>query len=85
MPLVFSFAVLHQQVKTHEGFYQAFVYGQLLHFLSPSGIILEASTSKGRSDMVLHKLRQIHEFKMLSASGAQYDRNRVFASALSVG
>ena len=85
MPPVFLFALLHQQVKTHEGFYQAFVYGQLLPFLSPHGILLEASTSTGRSDMVLPYLRQIHEFKMLSASGAQYDRNRVFASALSVG
>ena len=83
MPPVFLFVLLQQTVKGREAFYQLFVYGQLLPLLSPHGILLEASTSTGRSDMVLPYLRQIHEFKMLS--GAQYDRNRVFANALSVG
>jgi lipopolysaccharide export LptBFGC system permease protein LptF len=85
MPRIsFSFALLLQQVDRDQGFYQLQVFAQLLHYLSPAEIQLAVPVASCRSGMALRKLRQIHEFKVMTASGSKYELKSCFANAVSL-
>jgi hypothetical protein len=54
-----------QKAADREAFFHLLIYLQLLQFVPTVDIEAERSTRHGRSDLVLHYLRQVHEFKLL--------------------
>jgi hypothetical protein len=66
---------MFQKSDRNQGFYQLQVFAQLVRHLSPSDILPDVPVTDHRNGMALLKLRQIHEFKVMT--GSKYGRDRV--------